>query len=323
MLRSTKLGFAHLGLMTKVAKLYYEQNLKQPEIAARLGISQSRVSRLITEAQEAGIVKINIVAPENVYPDIEDELREKLGLRDVVIAHNEEPDEASIQTVIGIAGANYLETTLAPKDSVGISSWSATLLSVADAMSGRFARAKEVVQLQGGVGNARAQALATRLTDRFARLTGAEPRFLPAPGLVGSREVRDALLNDNYLQETVAAWQKLNVLLLGIGSVEPSPLLSESGNTVSTEDLELLRSAGAIGDVCSHFFDAEGRDVGQFIEERLIGLSRETLKSVARRVGFAGGLRKVEPIISAAKGGWINVLVTDSTTAKAMLRQLG
>ncbi len=322
MLQSSKSGLGHLGLMTKVAKLYYEQSLRQPEIADRLGISQSRVSRLLTEAIEEGVVRISIVSPEKVYPDIEDELRDLLHLRDVVVAHNEDANEDSIAQVIGLAGATYLDTTLNAKDRIGISSWSGTLLEVADSMSGRHVNATEVVQLQGGVGNARAQTLATRLTDRFARLTGAEPRFLAAPGLVGSREIRDTLLADNYLQETVLAWQKLSVLLLGIGSVEPSPLLVESGNTVSAEDLQRLRSEGAIGDVCSHFFDSEGQDVGQFLEERLIGLSRETLKSIDRRVGFAGGARKIDPIIGAARGGWINVLVTDLTTAKEMLKRL-
>lgn len=322
MTRSSKLGFAHLGLMTKVAKLYYEQNLRQPQIAERLGISQSRVSRLLTEAAEQGVVRISVVSPENVYPDLENQLQELLGLRDVVIAHNDDASEDSIAQVIGVAGATYLDTTLVAKDRVGISSWSGTLLEVADAMTGRHVNATEVVQLQGGVGNARAQTLATRLTDRFARLTGAEPRFLAAPGLVGSRQVRDTLLADSYLQDTVQAWKKLSVLLLGIGSVEPSPLLIESGNTVSQEDLVELRAEGAIGDVCSHFFAADGSDVGQFLEERLIGLSRETLKSIDRRVGFAGGARKVEPIIGAAKGGWINVLVTDLTTAQAMLKRL-
>ena len=43
-----------LRLMTKVARLYYEQGLRQAEIADRLDLSQSRVSRLLKQAEKEG-----------------------------------------------------------------------------------------------------------------------------------------------------------------------------------------------------------------------------------------------------------------------------
>ena len=168
--------------MTKVARMYYEQKVRQPEIAARLSISQSRVSRLITQAQEIGVVRITVVSPDSIHSDLEEKLRVKLGLRDVIVAHVDDESEESALSAIGSAGANYLETTLTESDRIGLSSWSATLLAVVDAMSASGTKATEIVQIQGGVGNPTAQVQATRLTDRFAAVTGAQAKYLAEIG---------------------------------------------------------------------------------------------------------------------------------------------
>ena len=308
-----------IALLTKVSRLYYEQSIRQPEIADRLALSQSRVSRLLKQAQDVGIVRITVVSPVTEQAELADRLRERLGLRDVVIAPVDDSQESVVLQAIGAAGANYLESTLSAADRVGISSWSATLLAVADAMNAGTTKVNQIVQMQGGVGNPAAQVQATRLTDQFAKITSAEPKYLAAPGLVASKQVRDGLLTDPYIAEVVTSWQQLSVALVGIGGLQPSPLLKDSGNTISQSDLNRLREAGAIGDLCLHFFDAAGSAVSTDLEQRIIGISAGTLLNVPRRIGFAGGSRKIEAIRAAAKGNWIDVLVTDSITALALL----
>lgn len=308
--------------MTKVARLYHEQKVRQPEIASRLSISQSRVSRLLSQAIEIGVVRITVVSPTSVHPELEEQLRERLGLRDVVVAHVDDDSEESALSAIGSAGATYLGTTLTDGDRIGLSSWSATLLAVVDAMSPNGTNVTEIVQIQGGVGNPAAQVQATRLTDRFAAVTGAQAKYLAAPGLVGSKAVRDGLLADPYISEVTTDWNQLSVALLGIGALQPSPLLKDSGNTISEADMQLLRNAGAVGDVCLHFFDRYGKVVSSELDERIISITAEQLFAVPRRVGFAGGKRKAEAIFAAAKAKWIDVLITDSVTANALIKLL-
>ncbi|HBY24682.1 MAG TPA: DNA-binding transcriptional regulator, partial [Propionibacteriaceae bacterium] len=50
-------GLDELRLMTKVARLYHEKGLTQPQIAAQLLLSQARVSRLLKQAEALGIVQ--------------------------------------------------------------------------------------------------------------------------------------------------------------------------------------------------------------------------------------------------------------------------
>ncbi|MBX3098982.1 MAG: sugar-binding transcriptional regulator [Salinibacterium sp.] len=300
--------------------MYHEQSLRQPEIAERLHISQSRVSRLLKEAGALGIVRTIVIAPSGVYPDLEEGIRAKFGLLDVVVAEPAGQDDVSLLRALGGSGAAYLETALTGSERVGISSWSATLLATVDSLAaGPVRTAQEVVQVIGGVGNPSVQVNATRLTESLARATGATPRFLPAPGIVGSSTVRDALMSDTHIQELAAEWPKLTIVLAGVGSLQPSPLLKDSGNAVNQADLEELRKAGAVGDVCLRFFDASGRLIESTINDRVVGISSDDLLRVPRRVGVAGGARKLEAIRAALLGGWINVLITDKETATALL----
>ena len=309
-----------MSLLTKIARMYHEQGIRQPEIADRLHISQSRVSRFLKEAVLLGVVRTIVVAPAGVHPELEDAVRDAYGIVDVVVADSTGEDDGAILSALGRAGAAYLETTLTGTDRVGISSWSSSLLATVDSMVPRTTRsASEIVQVIGGVGNPSVQVKATHLTDRFARVTGAVPRFLPAPGIVASPQVRDALLDDGYIRELAAEWATLSVVLVGIGSLQPSPLLRDSGNAISEPELEQLRRAGAVGDVCLRFFDTDGTLVDTELHSRVVGISSETLRAVPRKVGVAGGSRKFEAIRAALRGHWVDVLITDVATARRLV----
>ena len=56
-----------LKLLYKVAKLYYKDNLKQDSIGRKLEISRYKVNRLLKEAREQGLVRINVIEPKNDY----------------------------------------------------------------------------------------------------------------------------------------------------------------------------------------------------------------------------------------------------------------
>ncbi|WP_159618139.1 sugar-binding transcriptional regulator [Ruania rhizosphaerae] len=315
----TQSASERLSLLTKVALMYHEQGVLQPEIAARLHISQSRVSRLLKEAVQIGVVRTIVVPPLGVHAALEQELKDAFGLVDVVIADVDE-SETGLLSGLGSAAAGYLETTLTGKDRVGISSWSSTLLATVEAMTPRNTRtATDVVQVLGGVGRPNVQVQATQLADRFARVTKAVPRYLPAPGIVAGPALRDALLAEPYTQELVQAWDDLTVVLAGIGSVQPSPLLLQSGNALGEEELARLRDLGAVGDVCLRFYDTDGAPVVSDLDDRVVGISTEQLAAVPRTVGVAGGERKWEAIRGAVRGKWVDVLITDSRTARYLL----
>lgn len=306
---------ARTALLVKAARMYHEEGIRQPEIAERLGLTQSRVSRLLTEAQRIGIVRTVVVAPAGLHAELEAEVRARLGLRDVVVADAAGEAGPGALTAVGAAAAGYLEETLRPGERIGISSRSASLLATVEALSPIPGRAEVVVQTLGSVGNAVMRAQAPRLADRLARRTGAEPIYLPAPGVVSTRTVRDGLVADPALAEAIESWRGLSLVLTGIGAVPGHPA---GGSAVPAPELERLAAEGAVGDVCLNFFDADGAVVDGVLRERVIGIGPDELRAVPRRIGVAAGAGKVAAIRAAARGGWIDVLVTDHGTARRL-----
>lgn len=303
-------------MLTRVARMYHEEGLPQREIAARLSLSQSRVSRQLRRAAELGIVRTTVVPPPEVHAELEDALRDAYRLRDAVVV-----DDDSMPA-LGAATASYLDATVAPGDRIGIASWSATLMAAADAMSAPVAaRASEVTQLVGGVGDPAVQFRATGLTARLADLTGARAVPLPAPGLLRSTELRDALVLDPAIAGVMASWNALTLALVGIGGLEPSGLLEQSGNAICAPEVEDLRARGAVGDICFRFFDDTGAAVESPLNARVLGIDAAQLWAIPRRIGVAGGRRKYLAIRAALRGGWINVLITDAAGAEKLAEE--
>jgi DNA-binding transcriptional regulator LsrR (DeoR family) len=311
-----------LRLMTKVAQLYYEQDLRQREIAENLNLSQSTVSRLLKRAEEEQIVRVTVSVPRGVYTDLEEALVATYGLHDAVVADCvRDDDDESVARDIGRAAAYYLETTLNQGECIGISSWSSTILAMVEVMR-QIPRpiGARVIQILGGAGEPQAKVHAAYLASRLAELVRGDATFLPAPGLVDSAEVRQVLMNDSSIREVIESFDEITLALVGIGTVEPSPLLASSGNIFSDEELDMLREKGAVGDILYRFFDAEGNPVQTPLADRVTGMALDQLQRVERVVGVAGGARKLAAIRGALNGKLINTLITDRFTAERLVQ---
>jgi DNA-binding transcriptional regulator LsrR (DeoR family) len=309
-----------LRLIARVAQLYYHDRMRQSEISDLLHISQATISRLLKKAEQEAIVRITIATPAGAYPQLEGSLRERYGLAEAIVAECFEDREEAILSAIGAAAGHYLETTLRDGEVIGISSWSASLLRMVDNIHPlKRIRAERVVQILGGIGSPSVQSHATQLTTRLAGLTGAEPQLLPAQGVVSSSAARLVMLGDSYVRATTDQFRRVTIALVGVGALQPSVMLANSGNTFTSDELHDLEARGAIGDVCLRFFDREGKPVGGPLDDRVIGMSFSELQAVPRVVAVAGGDRKVAAIRSCLLGSYAKVLITDKFTAEKLL----
>jgi DNA-binding transcriptional regulator LsrR (DeoR family) len=310
-----------IRLITKVARMYHERGMRQVDIAETLHLSQARVSRLLKRATELGIVRTVVAVAQGVYTDLEEALETRYGLAEAVVV-DVEGSHQDIAAALGSAGASYLETTLTGGERIGISSWSQTLLGMVDRMQPlRVAGAETVIQLVGGFGAATVQTEGNRLLSELAHLIGATAVFVPAPGLVGNKAMRESLLNDPAMESVADEWNRLTIALVGIGSLPPSPLLRASGNAVDPAEQDKLLAAGAVGDVCQRYFDSAGVLVRSDLDDRVVGIDPDALRRIPRRIGVAGGESKHAAIHAALTGGWVNVLLTDTGTAESLLRR--
>lgn len=304
--------------MAKIATLYYEQKMKQSDIARRLYLSQSFVSRALNRAVKEQIVKITVSQPSHVHIALEQQLQEQYNLDQVIIVEvDEASSEPALRSAIGSAAAHYLETTLTAQDCVGISSWSTYIKAMVSYLHPFKFAAKNVVQLLGGVGSKGAFE-ATLSTQELGQLLNCDAHLLPAQSIEQSVDSKMRLVAQPDIKEVIQLFDQVTLAIVGIGNLEPSQLLKNSGNYYHENMLQQLAERHATGDICLHYFDEAGQPVLKPEEDPVIGMELDKLLKVERVVGLAGGSQKVNAIRSAMRGGYLNVLITDYQTAKKL-----
>lgn len=304
-------------LLVKIAKSYYDDGLTQKEIGERLGLSRIKVSRLLSAAREAEIVQIHIVAPEDDHVDLERALETRYGLDEVLIAAPPTNDATHIRMALGQVAARCLIRGLRGDETLALT-WGSTLRAVVDALALRDWPEMRVVQSLGGLGRPDADVYGVDLVQRTARALGARARILSAPGIVPSREIRDALLADPQIADTLSLAAHADIALVGIGRPTSDSVVRRS-RILAEETVAELTALGAVGDIGLCFFDAEGKPVAHEINERIIGLTLDQMAGIPRVIGVAGGAEKFKVIRAALRGGLIDVLVTDADNAHRLL----
>jgi DNA-binding transcriptional regulator LsrR (DeoR family) len=176
----------------------------------------------------------------------------------------------------------------------------------------------KVVQMLGGLGRPEADVYGADLVHRTASALGGKPRLVPAPGIVASKVVRDALLADPQISGTLALGAQADVALVGIGCPTRDSVVMQAG-ILGEEELAQLESRGAVGDIGLRFFDVNGQPMEHNIYERAIGLDLAQIRGIPRVIGVAGGEGKLEVIRAALCGRLIDVLVTDDGIATRLL----
>jgi DNA-binding transcriptional regulator LsrR (DeoR family) len=307
-----------LRLLAKVARMYYEADLRQPEIAERLSLSQATISRLLKRAEREGIVRISVSVPSGAFTEQEEALETRYDLKEAIVVDSLEDSEQQVMRDLGAAAAYYVETTLRPNEVVGIASY-ASILPMVNALHPRATPpGVRVVQLSGGVGNPAAEAHGTQMVRRLASLLSAQAIYLPAPGLAASPEAKAMFLQDPFVGEALRTFDEVTLALVGMGIIERAGLTGFMGS-FKKEERDALLNLGAVGFICQRFYDAKGQMLATPIDERIVAMSRAQLAKVERVVGISGGPHRTASIRGALEGRWVNVLITDRFTAARLL----
>jgi DNA-binding transcriptional regulator LsrR (DeoR family) len=306
-------------LLAEAASLYYEQNLSQADIAARLGLSRSNVSRLLAEARDEGIVQITIHYPWRGMPDLEQRLATRFGLKDARVLQTGNFGYSQVVEGLGVIAARYLERRLRDHMVLGIS-WSTGVYQVVNALRAARRLGVTVVQLTGAVGSVAPVLDGPDLARWLAHMLGGQYRYLHAPLIVESAEVRQALEQERAIRETLDLARRADIVLVGIGSIQPALSTLLQAGIVDDSGLAAVAALGAVGDICTYHYNIEGCLVPLDLHERIIGIDLPSLARVPLVIGVAGGREKAEAILGALRGGYINCLVTDEVAANDVLR---
>ena len=310
----------HLRLVVKVARLYHTHGYRQSDIATRLQVSQSRVSRLLAQAEDAGIVRTVVAIRPEIHSDLEEAVEERYGLKEVHVIDAVSMDEAEFNRDLAYAMAAVLEQATFSAPTVGFTSWSRTLRLMVGTLQPLRTSTQRVVEMLGDLGPPDLQHEAARATQVLAGLLDAEPVFLRTPGVVQAPELRRLVMGqDVYVQQALEMLGHLDLALVGIGTSHVQAPLKAGGNFFTDDQLAEVRARGAVGEVCLRFIDADGAQVASPVDDLVVGVTADQLRSAPRRWAVAGGPSKYLAIRAALRGGWVDSLVTDVSTANFLL----
>jgi deoxyribonucleoside regulator len=306
-----------IDLLADVAEMYFIKNMNQAQIAKRVGVTRSMVSRMISEAQRQGIVHIQIMRSISYEYGLQDKLIERFGLKSAFVV-SWQNDNSRLLQHIGIAGARALKPHLAPQQILGLP-WGTTVSAVVDAIEIERPLSIKIVQLLGALGARNLKFDGHGLVQRLAQKFGGDAYFLNAPFLVESAEMVQALCTNNSIKETLDLAKHCDIALLGVGSVIPEYSSYYQTGYLGHEELDHLQRVGAVGGICGVHFDIQGHSVAPEFQSRLITISREDLLRIPIRIGVAGGIGKAPAILGALRSGLLNMIVTDSGAANELL----
>jgi DNA-binding transcriptional regulator LsrR (DeoR family) len=302
-------------LLGRIAWLYYHENLTQAEIAERLGISRVTINRMLKEARESGIVEIKVHTGSPELFTQAERLSRQFGLRDAVIA--EPGDEEDDRTSLARAAAETLSQRLQDGLRVGLGI-GRTIAQLPEFFRPGTTIACQFIGLTGGLNLEESVAHSFDVVSRLAGACGATPLFIPAPSYVTDAALQQRLLQEQAVIHALELAQRSDIAVFSVGAADYSALLFEYG-LISKEEQQQFYHQQVVGDLLGRFFDANGQELSLPLNDRILGLHLDQLKSIPLKILVAGGENKLNALRAALRCGYCNILVTDLVTATRLL----
>lgn len=306
-----------VALLTRAASLYYREGLTQQEVARRIGFSRQTISRMLQQAQDLGIVRIEIRSPAAEVEALARRLEVTFGLSEAVVVVPDSPGELDARRAVGTAAAALLGRRIHPGMVLGLG-WSTTVMEMVQHLSALDGRETRIVQLDGGVPHGQHSNETADIVYRAALALDAQTAALMTPLYVDTTDIRDALVSDSQIREALALARRCDSAFFGIGAVSRRSNLYATGY-LADDLIDELLAEGAVGEILGRFFDKDGTPCGLPLSARTIGLELEALAQLPFRCMVAFGDAKIKAISGGLRGHYANVVVTDETTALALL----
>lgn len=304
------------SMATRAAWLHYAGGLTQSQVAARLGLTSLKAHRLITRANQEGLVRVFIDGDVGECIELEERLTAAYGLDYCEVVPELDQDDLPLRA-LGIAGGQFLKREIDRGENklIGVGHGRALAASV-EFMPRTAATDIRFVSLLGGL-TRKFAANPHDVIHRLAERTGAQAFVMPVPFFANTVEDREVLLGQRGVSDIFDLASKSDLMFVGIGTAEREASLVSTGMIEHSEIDDVKRDGGA-GELLGHFFDDSGQPVETSLSERMLALPREQLKD-RKIVAVAGGTVKVRAVKAVLESRYLTGLITDERTARSLV----
>lgn len=304
--------------MIRIAKMHYELNQTQLEIAKKEGISKATVSRILKSAMDQGIIEVRI--KDSILNDakLEKELIDAYPIKRAVIVPDLVGNEQILLQDVCAALIEDLPRYVKNDSVIGVF-YGHTLTALARQLPRIKRKGVSIIQLAGGFSKAIYESNSLSILRSFADCFGGIAYQIPAPAMVEKSFIVDALRQDSQIAKVYDMVKVCETAIFSVGNLKRPSILYEMGLITSEEYQDMIRR-GAIGDCCAHFLDKDGQVFDQEMDARVVGPSLETIKKIPNKMLVVSGKKKIEVIHASLKGGLADSLYIDAPTAEELLK---
>lgn len=307
-------GLAQQVLVTSVARAYYLERKSKVQIGEELRLSRFKVARLLDDAHDAGIVRIEIGHTGPIDLDMSAQLREVYGLQHAVVVDTPEEHAASLRRDLGAAAAQLVTEVVSSEDVLGLA-WARSVGAMCSAL--RSLPACTVVQLTGALPEADVPASSIDLVREAAQAAGGPAYYFYAPLIVPEATTARALRQQPEVARALAQIPSVSIAAVGVGAWAPGQ--STLYDAVEPKEKDRITKLGVCADVSGVLLDAEGNPISAPLTKRMIGITAEQLAHVGNVVAIAYGVPKTMAVRAAITGGFVTSLVTHTPMARELL----
>jgi DNA-binding transcriptional regulator LsrR (DeoR family) len=315
------------------AKLYFEEGLRQGEVARRLGIRQPEVSRLLKLARSLGVVEIAIhLPPERRFGKRLLELFPHLDEVIVVPALRVPRGRDYLRDELATRAARDFRERVRSGESVAVSG-GRTIAAMVHAL-------RESATEDGAIEGLKVASLTVLASSRTVAISpaglvggivstfaGSEGTVLQFPDIsLRTAIAKETLSKVEALLEEAAAAKHI---YLGVGH----PASPNFASLCASLDLtEVLARLGAAGECGHQPYTAQGDDLFHRKElaplrDRVLAVPLARLRQLvesgsARVTAIAGGPEKHDSVLGSLRARIFNRLITDVETARHVEREM-
>ncbi len=314
--KQTAAGPAALVLTATIARRYYFDGTSKSDIADQLGLSRFKVARLLDEARESGLVRIELDYRGEINLDLSVQLGQAYGLRHCLVVESPEDDVALLRTSLGRASARLLTEIVGPDDVLGLA-WARALAAMRAHLT-RLAPCA-VVQLTGALSRPDVDESSIEIVRDVARISQGPAYYFYAPMVVPDAATARVMRTQPEVARAIARFGTVTKAVVGLGAWKAG--LSTVADFLSDAERREMYEQGVRAELCGIQLDAQGEVIATALSERLIGVDAEQLRAVPEVIAIAYGTEKAAAVRAGLRGGLVSSLVTHSAMATELLAQ--
>lgn len=309
-------------MLADAAELYFIKGIQQAEIAARMKISRSLVSRLISEAQAKGIVNITINRFFQRSPELEEAICSRFGIGEAcVLSLPRSMDISEKKRQLGCFAADIIYGSLRSGENLGLT-FGTTLQQAVEALSMKLPVNINCVQLTGSLGAADAAFDGHQLVNKLSSAWSCPAVYLHAPLQVNTDDIRRQLFGSSSNRLNAESSRNLDVAVVGLSPLDSggnSALFT--GGHITADDMRLMREHRIVGDIGAYSVDAGGNLVEIDSLVKMIGIDGNEFRTIKTRYGLGLGDHKAGILRAALSGSWFTSVIIDEQTAAEILSE--